>query len=65
VAIASDGRVLLGAENQPEGGVITVEPVLLFVKTDVAIHLSDVLMGELSYLQVHQERFPTSWAENY
>jgi hypothetical protein len=52
--IASDGLVLLGAEDQTDGGVVAFEPVLLFIKADLAIHLTDILVGEFSYFQVRQ-----------
>jgi len=56
--IASDGLVFLGAEDQTDGGVVAFEPVLLFIKADIAIHLTDILMSEFSYFQVHQHNAP-------
>jgi hypothetical protein len=52
--IAGNGVILLRAENQTDGGIISVRPVPLLVKTDVTIHLADVLMGKLSYFEIDQ-----------
>jgi hypothetical protein len=56
--ITSNGLVLLGAENQTDGGVVAFESVLFFIKADVAIHLPDILVRELPYFQVHQHDAP-------
>lgn len=56
--ITSNGLVLLGAENQTDSGVVAFESVLFFIKADVAIHLPDILVGELPYFQVHQHDAP-------
>src|ERR1035437_7965788 len=48
-------RVMISAETETDGGIVSGDLVDVFIHADVAVHLADVLMGELDYFQIDED----------
>ena len=53
--VAGDGFIFLGAENEADGGVVALDFEEVFVEADIAVHLADVLVGELADFEVDED----------
>lgn len=53
--VAGDGFVFLRAEDEADGGVIAADLVKVFIQADVAVHLADILMGELADFEIDED----------
>ena len=53
--VAGYGFIFLGAENEADGGVVAFDFEEVFVESDIAVHLADVLMGELADFQIDED----------
>ena len=53
--VARDRLVLLGTEDEADGWPVTLRAPLAVEETDVAVHLADVLVGELAKLEVDEQ----------
>ncbi len=53
--VPGDGLVLFGAENQPDGRIIILGDEKVIKHADIAVHLTDILMGEFGNLEVNQQ----------
>lgn len=54
--VACDGFIFLGAENEADGGVVAFDFEEILVEADIAVHLPDILMGELADFEVDQDK---------
>ena len=53
--VAGYGLIFLGAEDEADGGVVAFDFEEVFVEADIAVHLADVLMGELADFQINED----------
>ena len=53
--IAGDGFIFLGAEDEAHGGVVAFDFEEVSVEADIAVHLADVLVGELADFEVDED----------
>ena len=53
--IAGDGFIFFGAEDEADGGVVALDFEEVFVEADIAVHLADVLVGELADFQIDED----------
>ncbi len=53
--IAGDGFIFLGAEDEADGGVVAFDFEEVSVEADIAVHLADVLVGELADFEVDED----------
>ena len=53
--VAGDGLVFFGTEDEADGGVVPGDLVEVFIEADVAVHLADVLVGELADLVIDED----------
>jgi hypothetical protein len=53
--VARDRLVLLGAEDEADGRTVAFRASLAIEETDIAVHLTDVLVGKLAELEVDQQ----------
>jgi hypothetical protein len=53
--VAGDGFIFLGAKDEANGGVVPFHFKEILVKADIAVHLPDVLVGELADFEVDED----------
>ena len=52
--VADHGIVFVGGEDQAEGGIVIGSAALAVVVVHIKLELAEILVGELSYLEIDQ-----------
>ena len=53
--VAGDGFIFCRAEDEADGGIVALDFEEVFVEADIAVHLADVLVGELADFEVDED----------